>query len=146
MEDCPTLLALQELAELFSLPFNRLSIFDTFPFITKKELDQEDPDYSESHTTFHNIILEKRPEVILSGWISLSFEGFITKSLRKRAIGAVFPLPTIHYSGLTFSIVNMPYPSYYMNYTPTESSFHQLQILEFAQACGRLWGTWQEKV
>jgi hypothetical protein len=33
-----------------------------------------------------------------------------------------------------------------MNYHPTESCFRQLQILEFAQACGRLWGTWQEKV
>jgi hypothetical protein len=42
-------------------------------------------------------------------------------------------------------MVNMPHPSYYMNYNPTESCFRQLQILEFAQACGRLWGTWQEK-
>ena len=32
----------------------------------------------------------------------------------------------------------------YMNYDPV-SYFRQLQILEFAQACGRLWGTWQEK-
>jgi len=42
-------------------------------------------------------------------------------------------------------MVNMPHLSYYMNYHPTESCFCQLQILEFAQACGRLWGTWQEK-
>src|SRR5882672_3541218 len=39
VEDCNTLLALRELAEFFSLPFDRLSIFDAFPFITKKELD-----------------------------------------------------------------------------------------------------------
>lgn len=145
VEDCNTLLALRELAVFFNLPFDRLSIFDAFPFITEKELDQEDIDHSESHTTFHKMILEKRPTVILSGWTSPSFEGFTTKSLRKRAIGAVFPSPTIRYCGLTFSIVNMPHPSYYVNYNPTESCFRQLQILEFAQACGRLWGTWQEK-
>jgi hypothetical protein len=86
-----------------------------------------------------------RPTVILSGWKSRSFEGFTTKSLQKRTIGAMFPSPTIHYCGLTFSVVNMPHPSYYMNHNPTESCFRQLQILEFAQACGRLWGTWQEK-
>ena len=139
------MLAMQYLAEFFNLPFDRLSIFDAYPFITEQELDQEDVDHSESHTTFHKMILEKRPTVILSGWTSPSFEGLLTKSLRKQAIGAMFPLPTICYCGLTFSMVNMPHPSYYMNYNPTESCFRQLQILEFAQACGRLWGTWQEK-
>jgi hypothetical protein len=120
VKDCNTLLALQELAEFFSLPFDRLSIFDAHPFITEKELDQEDVDHSESYTTFHEMILEKWPTVILSGWTSPSFEGFTTKSLRKRAIGAVFPSPTIRYCELTFSMVNMPHPSYYMNYNPRE--------------------------
>jgi hypothetical protein len=45
--------ALRELAEFFSLLFDKLSIFDTYPFITEKKLDQEDVDHSESHTTFH---------------------------------------------------------------------------------------------
>lgn len=89
VKDCNTLLTLQELAEFFSLPFNRLSIFDAYPFITKMELDPEDVDHSESHTTFHKMILEKRPTVILSGWKSRSFEGFTTKSLQKRTIGAM---------------------------------------------------------
>jgi hypothetical protein len=139
------LLALRELAEFFSLPFDRLSIFDAYPFITEKELDQEDIDHSESHTTYHEMIVEKRSTVILSGWTSPSFKDFTTNSLRKRAIGAVFPSPTVRYCGLTSSIVNMPHPSYYMNYYPTESCFRKLQILEFAQACGRLWGKWQEE-
>lgn len=93
------------------------------------------------------MILEKRPTVVLSAWKSpyLSFEGFTTMLLRKRAIGAKFPSPTIRYCGLAVAIVNMPHPSYYMNYQPTESCFRQLQVLEFAQACGRLWGIWQEK-
>jgi hypothetical protein len=144
VEDCNTLLALRELAEFFSLPFDRLSVFDAYPFITEQKLNQKDVDHCASHTTFHEMILEKRPTVILSGWTSPSFDSFTTKSLRKRAIGAVFPSPTICYCGLIFSMVNMPHPSYYMNYHPTESCFRQLQILEFAQACGRLWGTWQE--
>jgi hypothetical protein len=50
----------------------------------------------------------------------------------------MFPSPTIRYFGLTFSMVNMPHPSYYMYHNPTESCFRHLQILEFAQACGRL--------
>lgn len=145
MKGCNTLLALQELAELFSLPFDRLSIFDAYPFITKKELDPEDVEHSESHTAFHKMLLEKRPTVILSGWNLRSFGDFTTNTLHKRAIGAVFPPHTIPYCGLIFSVVNMTYPSYYMNYNPTESCFRHLQILEFAQACGRLWGTWQEK-
>jgi hypothetical protein len=147
VERCNTLLALRELAEFFSLPFDRLGIFDAYPFIAEKKLDHEDVDHTESHTTFHEMILEKRPTVVLSAWKPPfpSFEGFTTKSLRKRAVGAVFPSPTIRYCGLTFSMVNMPHPSYYMNHNPTESCFRQLQILEFAQACGRLWGTWQEK-
>ena len=145
VKDCNTLLALQQLGEFFNLPFDRLSIFDAFPFITEKEHDQEDVDHSESHTTFHEMILEKRPTVVLSGWTSPSFEGFTTKPLQKRPIGAVFPSPIMHYYGLKFSMVNMPHPSYCVNYNPTESCFRQLQILEFAQACGRLWGTWQEK-
>jgi hypothetical protein len=66
VKDYKTLLILRELAEFFSLPFDRLSIFDTYPFITEKELDQEDVDHSESHTTFHKMILEKQPTVILS--------------------------------------------------------------------------------
>jgi hypothetical protein len=123
VKNCNTLPALQELAEFFSLPFDRLSIFDAYPFITKMELDLEDVDHSESHTTFHKMILEKRPTVILLGWKSRSFEGFTTKSLQKRTIGAMFPSPTIHYCGLTFSVVNMPHPSYYMNHNPTESCF-----------------------
>ncbi|KAH9203555.1 hypothetical protein DL95DRAFT_147148 [Leptodontidium sp. 2 PMI_412] len=145
VKDCNTLLALRELAEFFSLPFDRLSIFDAYPFIADKELDQEDVDHTESHIAFHEMILEKQPTVVLTGWTSPSFKNFTTKALQKRAIGAVFSSPTIHYSGLTFSMVNMPHPSYYMNHHPTESCFRQLQILEFAQACGRLWGTWQEK-
>lgn len=145
VEDCNTLLVLRELAEFFSLPFARLSILDAYPFITEKELDQEDVDHSESYTTFHEMILEKRLAVILSGWTSPSFEGFITKSFRKQAIGAVFPSPTIRYRGLTFLMINMPHPSYFMNYHPTEFCFRQLQILGFTQACRRLWGTWQEK-
>jgi len=62
VKDCKTLLALRDLAEFFSLPFDRLSIFDTYPFITEKELDPEDIDHSESHTTFQEIILEKRQQ------------------------------------------------------------------------------------
>ena len=53
------MLALQELAKFFSLPFNKLSIFDAFPFITENEFDQKDVDHSESHTTFDKMILEK---------------------------------------------------------------------------------------
>ncbi|KAL5346708.1 hypothetical protein ACLOAV_008415 [Pseudogymnoascus australis] len=145
VDDCKTLLALRELAEFFGLPFDRLSIFDAFPFITEQGLDQKDVDHSESHTTFHKMILEKQPRVILSGWTARSFKSFPTKSLQKPAIGEMFPSPTICYHGLTFSVVNMPHPSYYVNYNPTESCFRQLQILEFAQACGLLWETWQEE-
>lgn len=145
VNDCNTLLALRDLAEFFNLPFDRLSIFDAYLFITNKKLNQENVDHSESHTTFHDMIVEKQPTVVLTGWTSPSFWDFTTKALRKRAIGAVFRIPTIHYSGLTFSMVNMPHPSYYMNYYPTESCFRQLQILEFAQACGRWWGAWQEE-
>jgi hypothetical protein len=144
VEGCNTLLALRQLADFFNLPFDCLSIFDAYPFITEKELDQKDIDHFESHTTFHQMILDKRPRAILSGWTSPSFAGLPTKSLKKRAIGAIFPSPTIRYDELTISMVNMPHPSYYMNYYPTESCFRQLQVLEFAQACGRLWGTWQE--
>jgi hypothetical protein len=79
VEDCNTLLAMQYLAEFFNLLFDRLSIFDAHPFITEQELDQEDVDHSESYTTFHKMILEKRPTVILSGWTSPSFEGLPTK-------------------------------------------------------------------
>ncbi|KFY48545.1 hypothetical protein V495_01245 [Pseudogymnoascus sp. VKM F-4514 (FW-929)] len=144
IEDCNTLLALRDLAEFFSLPFDRLSIFDAFPFITKQGLDQNDINHTESHTTFHEMILEKQPRVILSGWKSQCFERFPTKSLQKLAIGAKFLSPTINYHGLTFSVVNMPHPSYYENYYPAESCFRQLQILEFAQACGLWWGVWEE--
>jgi len=42
-------------------------------------------------------------------------------------------------------MVNMPHPSYYMNHNPAESCFRQLQILEFAQACRRLWGRGKKK-
>ncbi|KAL3420124.1 hypothetical protein PVAG01_08623 [Phlyctema vagabunda] len=145
--DCNTLLALRELAEFFGVPFDSLSIFDAYPFIAETRLDDDNIDHVESHTTFHEMILEKRPTVVLSAWKPPypSFKGFPTKLLQKQAIGATFPLPTIRYCGLAVSIVNMPHPSYYMNYNPTESCFRQLQILEFAQAFGRLWGTWQEK-
>ena len=78
VENCNTLLALRKLAEFFSLPFDRLSIFDVYPFITEKELDQEDIDHSESHTTFHEMIVEKRPTVILSVWTSPSFKDLTT--------------------------------------------------------------------
>jgi hypothetical protein len=91
------------------------------------------------------MILEKQSTVILSGWKSSSGNGLITESLQKRASGAMFPSPTIQYHGLTFTKVNMPHPSYYMNFNPTESCFRHLQILEFAQACGRLWGIWKEE-
>lgn len=145
VEDCETLRALRELAEFFSLPFDKLSIFDAFPFITEQKHNQNYIDHSESHTTFHEMILEKQPRVILSGWASWPFRDFPTKSLQKLVIGALFPSRTIYYHGLTLSVVNMPHPSYYMNFCPTESCFRQLQILEFAQACGLLWGTWQEE-
>lgn len=39
VKDYNTLLVLRELVEFFSLPFDRLSIFDAYPFITEKELD-----------------------------------------------------------------------------------------------------------
>jgi hypothetical protein len=39
VKDCNTLLVLRELAEFFSLPFDRLSIFDAYTFITEKDLD-----------------------------------------------------------------------------------------------------------
>lgn len=135
VNDCNTLLALRELAEFFSLYFDILSIFDAYPFIAETRLDDDDVDHIESHTTFHEMILEKRPTVVLSAWKSPypSFEGFTTKLLQKQAIGASFPLPTIRYCGLAVSIVSMPHPSYY------------IQVLEFAQACGRFRGIWQEK-
>ena len=147
VNNCNTLRALRELAGFFSLSFDSLSIFDAYPFIVETQLDDENVDHIESHNTFHEMILEKRPTVVLSAWKSSyqSFMGFTTKLLQKQVIGATFPLPTIQYCGLAVSLVNMPYPSYYMNYHPTESCFRQLQVLEFAQALGRLWGTWQEK-
>ncbi|CZS92515.1 uncharacterized protein RAG0_03131 [Rhynchosporium agropyri] len=145
--ECKTLLALRELARLFGVPFDSLSIFDAYPFIVETKLDDDNVDHVESHTTFHEMILEKRPMVVLSAWTSpyKTFEGHETKLLRKKATGAMFFSPTTPYCGLTLSMVNMPHPSYYMNHTPTESCFRQLQILEFAQAYGRWWGTWQEE-
>jgi hypothetical protein len=58
------------------------------------------------------------------------FRGFTTKSFQKRTIGALFPSPTTPYCRLTFSMVNMPQPSYYMIYNSAESYFRHLQILE----------------
>ncbi|PVH69206.1 hypothetical protein DL98DRAFT_578469 [Cadophora sp. DSE1049] len=63
VENCNTLLALREVADFFNLPVDRFSIFDTYPFITEMELDEEDVDHIESYTTFHELILKKRPTV-----------------------------------------------------------------------------------
>jgi len=141
------LLALRELAEFFSLPFDSLSIFDAYPFITEKKLDQEDVDHSESHTTFHEMILEKRPH----GYCQVGdpiFQGFYPRSHCRNWLPVqCFPSPTIRYCGLTlFLWLICLIPSILHELSPAPRSvFRQLQILEFCPSLWGLWGTWQEK-
>jgi len=106
VNNCNTLLALRELAGFFSLSFDSLSIFDTYPFIAETRLDDCDTVMS----TMSNPILPSRddtretPTVVLSAWKSPypSFEGFKrsncgnellvqVSSLRFAVVGWVFP-------------------------------------------------------
>lgn len=144
VDECPTLVALRDLEQLFRVPFG---ILDAFPFIREhyEKLKDDNEDHTRSHEAFHNMIMTKRPQVILTGWsCPSSFRPGDTIHLRKKAVGDVFHFPETTYHGINLSIVNMPHPSYYMNYHTTESCFRQLAILEFAQACGRLKGLWAE--
>jgi hypothetical protein len=146
VEECRTLAAIRDLAEFFGIPFDRLSVFDAFPYITEQELKQQNVDHAESHAAFHRMIVEKRPDVVLTAWKAFDFRNYETKGLQKLLTGEVFPSPQIEYvSGLTFSTINTAHPGYFVNHYRTESCFRQLQILEFAQACGRLRGIWEEE-
>jgi hypothetical protein len=146
VNECPTLAAIRDLADFFNIPLSGLSIFDAFPFITELKLDPKDAYHAESHDTFYQMMVAKRPAVVLTAWESSPFESHTTRPWQKLRTGEVFDTPySKHGSDWTFSMVNMPHPSYYMNRYPTESCFRQLQILEFAQACGRFWDIWEEK-
>jgi hypothetical protein len=93
VRDCNTLRALLELAEFFSLPFNRLSVFDAFPYITEQDLDPDNMDHSESHTTFYKMILEKRHSDYIDSLAVSIFQWVYNKVITKTAYWCSVPFP-----------------------------------------------------
>jgi len=152
VQKCATLRALHELSMFFGMRFEDISIFDAFTFITET-IDGANHDHIQSHQAFCSMIMEKRPKVFMSAWTfsdketnTDKLEPIGTGKLQKKHTGGSCELDKLDYNGHEMHMINMPHPSYYMNYHLDEGCMRQLQILEFAHACGKNWDIWVEEL
>jgi hypothetical protein len=158
IDDCDTLLALEELFPVISCGSLRImrdvSIIDLLPFVTKEQVPFMDEELlSSAFQTSQQAFCAKKPDVVLcAGRHSMEhreFKGQVWR-LESKGVGRLDNFPVVTLAGREGEIVrirrvNCFHPSYALFYNGEHSCLRQLLLLEAAKACGVYRDDWKEE-